>query len=83
MTDVTSGLDLSAGDTETLAEIRALTAEWETPLTDAEIIRAALRRLTIEWHRSPIEAEFNPGTMSPRTRTRETIAASLCDAARG
>ena len=48
ITDATEGLGLDARDKAALAEMRPLTAGWNQPLTDAEIVRAVARGLTGE-----------------------------------
>ncbi len=82
MADVTAGLGLSARDKAALAEIRAITAGWAEPLTDAVIIRAAVRRLAEEWYQSPLEAERCGAHVMAGVRSRETITAWARDLAR-
>ena len=83
MADLAATLDLNERDRAALAEIRAMSADWDQPLTDAEIARSAVRRVAGQWHQAPAEAEMN-GEMAARgARSRETIAAMLRDVARG
>ena len=83
MADLATTLDLNERDRAALAEIRAMSADWDEPLTDAEIARAAVSRLTNQWHQAPTEAERSGEMAAGGVRSRETIAAMLRDVARG
>ena len=70
--------NISPLDEGNLAEMRALAPAGGAALTDAEIGRAAIRELTTEWGRSPLDCATS--TMRKvGTRTRREIVEQLAD----